>query len=248
MASVWTWLVLGICCIGALVVAVPLRLLTFPFDRRCAITGRFIRSIGVVVTYFNPLWKFEVYGELSDFRPSRTVVVCNHVSNSDAFFLAHLPWEMKWLGKSTLFRIPIFGWLMWLANDVAVRRGRRDSIVRAMDECKVHIERGMPVMIFPEGTRSSSGNLLPFKDGAFRLAIDSKANVLPLAVAGSREALEKGSWRFGRARGLVSMGAPIESDGKSVAQLRDEVRESVEHQYLALQRELAARPDGEVRP
>ena len=97
-------------------------------------------------------------------------------------------------------------------------------------------------MIFPEGTRSKSGELLPFKDGAFRLALEVEADILPVAVAGSRKALEKGSWRFGRALGLVSVGEPIPSAGKSTEELKQQARRSVEKQYKELQKKLGTQP------
>jgi len=74
----------------------------------------------------------------------------------------------------------------------------------------------MPVLIFPEGTRSPDGQLLPFKDGAFRLAIETGAHVLPIAVSGTEHALRKGDWRPSPARGLIRVGAPIPTAGLSL--------------------------------
>ena len=134
------------------------------------------------------------------------MVVSNHESNADPFLVSFLPWEMKWLGKASLFRIPVVGWMMRMAGDIPVERGDSDSAKEAMAACERWLARGMPVMLFPEGTRSKDGQLLPFKDGAFRLAIETGADVLPVAVAGTREALPKHSWKFGRAEGRVTIG------------------------------------------
>ncbi len=124
---------------------------------------------------------------------------------------------MKWLGKASLFRIPVVGWMMRMAGDIPVERGDSDSAKGAMATCARWLERGVPVMLFPEGTRSKDGQLLPFKDGAFRLAIDTGADVLPIAVAGTRTALPKHSWRFGRAEGRVTVGTPISTAGMTLA-------------------------------
>lgn len=230
LASVWTWTVLAVVATVSFFAALLLWPLTWPFDRRRAVVGRFVRLIGVVVARCNPLWDFRIHGDLGEYRPRRTVVISNHVSNSDAFLIAHLPWEMKWLGKSTLFFIPVIGWLMALAGDVPVKRGAKDSIKHAMDICKKHLAREMPVMIFPEGTRSRTAELLPFKDGAFRLAIEAGAELLPIAVAGTRNALPKHSWRFGRSKGLVIVGTPIPTAGLTlgdVEALKSSAREAI---------------------
>ena len=135
------------------------------------------------------------------------MVVSNHESNADPFLVSFLPWEMKWLGKASAFRIPVVGWMMWMAGDIPVRaRGQRLGEGGDGAPAAGWLARGMPVMLFPEGTRSKDGQLLPFKDGAFRLAIETGADLLPLAVAGTRDALPKHSWRFGRAEGRVTVG------------------------------------------
>ncbi|MEM1029644.1 MAG: lysophospholipid acyltransferase family protein [Myxococcota bacterium] len=196
--------------------------------------GRFFRDLGVLAAKLNPMWDFQVHGSLPDYTPGRTVIVSNHVSNSDVFLIAHVPYEMKWLGKASLFRVPVFGQLMQMAGDVPLERGTRDSVVEAMKKCRAHLDRGMPVMIFPEGTRSKTADLLPFKDGAFRLAVDAGADVLPLAVAGTRDALPKHSWRFGFARGLVHVGTPISTAGLThddIPALRERARDAVAELY-----------------
>ena len=100
-----------------------------------------------------------------------------------------------------------------------------------MERCARWIERGVPVAIFPEGTRALTPELLPFKDGAFRLAIETGAHVLPVAVAGTRAALRKHSWKFGHARALVTVGEPISTEGMTAAdvgRLRDAARARIE--------------------
>lgn len=216
LASLWTWGCLAGTAIGGFGLQLPLALATLPFDRRRRLVGRFYHQLGVTVARLNPLWDFRLHGELPHYIPTRTVVVSNHVSNSDAFLISFLPWEMKWLGKASLFKIPFVGWGMWLAGDIPVVRGARDSIHDAMARCRDYLEMGMPVMIFPEGTRSKDGALLPFKDGAFRLAIEAQADVLPIAVAGTRRALPKHSWLFGKARAHVTVGQPISTRGMTL--------------------------------
>ena len=85
----------------------------------------------------------------------------------------------------------------------------------------MNLEQKVSVMIFPEGTRSRDGELKPFKDGAFRLAIDNQVPILPLAVNGAYTALVKGDWRFGVSHAEVRVLEPISTEGLTKADLQD---------------------------
>jgi len=231
LLSVWAWLEIAAVTLVGFVVQSALALISWPFDRRRYLPGRAFRLVGVVAARLNPFWRFRVVGSVPPAPARKTVVVSNHESNADPFLISFLPWEMKWLGKASLFRIPVVGWMMKMAGDIPVQRGDADSAKEAMAECARWLERGVPVMLFPEGTRSAGGELLPFKDGAFRLAIDTGADVLPLAVTGTRSALPKHSWKFGRAEGRVTVGTPFSTAGlgpADVDRLRDRVRAEIQ--------------------
>lgn len=232
LLSIWTWLEIGLVALVGFCVQLVLAVLTWAFDRRKYVTGRCFRLIGVTAAKLTPFWRFAVHGPVPPLSP-RTVVVSNHESNADPFLISHLPWEMKWLGKASLFKIPVVGWSMWLAGDIPVTRGDQESAKGAMGRCKRWLDKGMPVMIFPEGTRSKTDELLPFKDGAFRLAIETGADVLPLAVSGTRRALPKHSWRFATSRGLVTVGTPISTQGMTLADL-ERLKTLAREQILAL--------------
>jgi len=231
LLSVWAWLEIAAVTLVGFVVQSMLALISWPFDRRRYLPGRAFRLVGVVAARLNPFWRFRVVGSVPPAPARKTVVVSNHESNADPFLISFLPWEMKWLGKASLFRIPVVGWMMKMAGDIPVQRGDADSAKEAMAECARWLERGVPVMLFPEGTRSKDGQLLPFKDGAFRLAIETGAEVLPLAVAGTGTALPKHSWKFGRAEGRVTVGTPFSTAGlgpADVDRLRDRVRAEIQ--------------------
>ncbi|MBA3889435.1 MAG: 1-acyl-sn-glycerol-3-phosphate acyltransferase, partial [Gemmatimonadaceae bacterium] len=159
------------------------------------------------------------------------VVVANHESFVDILLISHLPMEMKWLSKAEFFKIPLVGWMMKLATDIPVRRGERESAIEALRQCRIRLDRKVSVMIFPEGTRSRGGELLPFKDGAFRLAIEAGVPVLPIVVAGTRHAMAKGSFRFQHARAAVRVLEPVETTGmtlEDVPRLREQVRSLID--------------------
>jgi 1-acyl-sn-glycerol-3-phosphate acyltransferase len=238
LLSVWTWFEIGLVTLLGFLLQVVLALVTWPFDRRRYVVGRCLRLTGWVAAKLTPFWRFSVHGPVPGRLSPRTVVVSNHESNADPFLISHLPWEMKWLGKASLFKIPVVGWGMWLAGDIPVTRGDQGSARGAMARCARWLDRGMPVMIFPEGTRSKTDELLPFKDGAFRLAIEQGADVLPLAVSGTRRALPKHSWRFATSRGLVTVGTPISTKGMTLADV-ERLKGMVREQILALRDSLA---------
>jgi len=231
VASVWAWLVLGLCILLWLPAMALLRLVTAPFDRGRYRVGYLFRRIGPVMAALNPLWKFRYTGTLPADPRRPYIVVSNHESFADILLISHLPWEMKWLSKAELFRVPLLGWMMQLAGDVPVRRGFGPSAVEAIARCRETLARRVSVMIFPEGTRSTSAQMLPFKDGAFRLAVDAGVAILPLALHGTRDALPKHDWRFNRSNATVRVLEPVETAGLTaddVPALRDRVREIIE--------------------
>lgn len=228
--SIWAWLVFVMCVLLWFPVLVVARLLTAPFDRGRYITGRIFRKIGPAMATLNPLWRFRYSGTMPKDPRRPYVVVSNHESFADILLISHLPWEMKWLSKAELFRIPIMGWMMWLAGDVPVRRGFGPSALEAMERCRRALQNRVSVMIFPEGTRSRTSELLPFKDGAFRLAIEAGVPILPLAVSGTGPALRKHDWRFGRSDAEVRVLDPVETTGltlSDIPQLKARVRQTI---------------------
>jgi 1-acyl-sn-glycerol-3-phosphate acyltransferase len=217
--SIWAWLVLVVCVLLWFPVVLVARLLTAPFDSGRYVPGLIFRKIAVAMAALNPLWHFRYSGALPQDPRRPYVVVSNHESFSDILLISHLPWEMKWLSKAELFRIPIMGWMMWLVGDIPVKRGFGPSALEAMTRCRKRLESRVSVMIFPEGTRSKTAELLPFKDGAFRLAIESGVPILPLAVSGTSTALRKHDWRFGKSVAEVRVLAPVETVGLGLADI-----------------------------
>ncbi len=241
LLNAWAWTeTVVLVLIGTPVVGL-IWLATAPFDRGRYVAGRAFRLLGVTSVRLNPLWRFETSGRFITDPRRPYVAVSNHESYADIFLISHLPWEMKWLSKETMFRIPCFGWMMRMAGDIEVRRGERTSIVEAMAAARDRLAKKVSVMIFPEGTRSRSGEMLPFKDGAFRLAIETGSPILPMAVAGTRHAMAKGTFRFLRARARVTVLDPVEVSGLTlddVPDLRDRVRALIDEARRTLALEL----------
>jgi 1-acyl-sn-glycerol-3-phosphate acyltransferase len=122
------------------------------------------------------------------------VYMPNHQSNFDILALfAGLPVQFRWLAKEELFRIPLFGFAMRRTGYIAVDRSDRKKAIRSMGEAARRISEGTSVIVFPEGTRSPDGTLLPFKKGGFMLAIEAAAPIVPVAIRGSHEVMPKHS-------------------------------------------------------
>jgi 1-acyl-sn-glycerol-3-phosphate acyltransferase len=205
-----------------------------------------MRRLGRVSGRLTPLWTFDVEGERpADIDRRGYVVVANHESQADPFLLSWLPFDMRWVAKEELFRPPVSGWAMRFSGDIPLRRGEGDSIRKMMGECERALRAGISVMMFPEGTRSRDGELLPFKDGAFALAIRAGVPVLPIALAGTREMRPKHSLWFGKAHARARILAPIPTAGlgeDSVAIVRDAARDAIRSAVLAMRGVTAPAP------
>jgi 1-acyl-sn-glycerol-3-phosphate acyltransferase len=126
-----------------------------------------------------------------------------------------------------------------------VRRGDVRSRAEALEGIRDRLAKTVSVMVMPEGTRSRTDDLLPFRDGAFRVAIETGTPILPVAVAGTRHAMAKGSFLFNRARAEARVLEPIETAGLTLADvpaLRDDVRERIIRTRAELRRELGIDP------
>src|SRR5579859_5242619 len=146
--------------------------------------------------------------------PSATYIfMCNHVSNLDPpVLIVNLPRRSSVLVKKELFQVPILGRAMRLGDLVPVDRRNREAAVNSMREAEAVMAKGLNMMVFPEGTRSRDGRLLPFKKGPFYLAMDSGVPVVPVTILGSDALMEKGSPLIHSGTVRLVFHAPIEPE------------------------------------
>lgn len=235
LRSIWVWVAI----VTLIVVWLPLLALIRLFDRDPARyrTGRWFRRLGMAMTKVNPAWQITITGDYPDDPRRPYVVVSNHQSNADIPIISCLPWEMKWVAKAELFRLPFAGWMMRLAGDIAVDRGDKRSRARVLVTAREVLQKRCSVMFFPEGTRSRDGRILRFTDGAFRLAIKAGVPVLPLAIEGTQDALPKHDWKFGTIDGIrLHVLPPVSTEGltaEDASALRDRVRAQIVEQVAA---------------
>ncbi len=148
----------------------------------------------------------------------RTAVYCaNHASNIDAPLLFHLlhP-RLHMLYKMEFGRMPILGRAAPLAGFIPVERRNHDQSQHAVDQAAASVACGHSFLVFPEGTRSRTGELLPFKKGGFIMAIKAQVPIVPVAILGGRAAMYKGSRLIHPVRVDVRVGVPIETAGMTL--------------------------------
>lgn len=218
-------------CLGVWVPILALSHARHRHDAAPRAEGRWLRRMGRTAARLSPLWSFSVEGEPpADIAHSAYVVVSNHESNADPFLLSFLPWDMRWVAKEEMYKVPVVGTVMRLSGDIPLRRGKGDSVRAMLAECRRTLDAGLSVMIFPEGKRSRDGRMLPFKDGAFELAIAAQVPVLPIAIQGTRTCMPTGTAWLGEARATARVLPPIATKGmgpNDVARLRDAARAQI---------------------
>jgi len=167
----------------------------------------------------------------------RAVVFCsNHESNVDPPVLFQaLHKRLHVLFKAELTKLPVLGVVMLAGGFVPVERDRREASMASIDRAAESIRAGNSFLIFPEGTRSRTAELLPFKKGGFIMAIKAQAPIVPVAVAGGRSAMQKGSWFVRPVMVDVKIGEPVETAGLTLDD-RDHLIEIVRARIEELRR------------
>lgn len=150
---------------------------------------------------------------LSRITPGKPYIfMCNHQSNFDIpVLLANLPVQFRWLAKSELFKIPIFGYAMKRAGYISIDRSNRRTAIQSLKRAAEIIRNGVSVMIFPEGTRSQDGTIRPFKKGGFVLAIEAGVPVVPVILHGTWAIMSKNGLRIRPGRVTLEIRDPIET-------------------------------------
>jgi 1-acyl-sn-glycerol-3-phosphate acyltransferase len=166
-------------------------LVTLPFDRHHRLLHLGTCAWGAHIMFLHPLWRLKIEGRRNVRRDRPYIYASNHQSAGDITVLLATFLPFKFVSKHANFRIPFLGWAMSLNRYVKIERGSLTSARKMMDACRSWLKKDVPVMMFPEGTRSLDGRMLPFRLGTFQLAKETGVHVVPVVLDNTLEALPK---------------------------------------------------------
>ena len=233
LRSILIWSAIVLLTIVSFTLLIPISLLAWPFDPKKNAAHFVARTWARSLLRVNPACRISIEGEenLREIGGNGAAVLCaNHQSMADIVGLYYLGYPFKWIGKKELSYVPIIGWAMILAGYIFIKRGDKESIKACMAKSYEWLGRGVSITMFPEGTRTFDGRLKSFKDGAFRMSADTGRPVVPVVLHGTKDLVQKGSWKFSsRTRIVVRVGKPIRVDTTlardvEILRLRDATR------------------------
>ena len=171
----------------------------YPFDRKRVVVHTLSKWITDTIFGLPPFMKREVIG-IENIDPKKAyVMTLNHNSMADIITIYNLPLVFKWVSKKEVYRIPIVGRLLYAHGDIVINRASAKEAMQLVHERgKEWLAKGASVAIFPEGTRSKDGEIHNFKAGAFLLAKDAGAPILPIVLNNTNKMMRKGwlmNWR-----------------------------------------------------
>jgi 1-acyl-sn-glycerol-3-phosphate acyltransferase len=195
------------------VVLGTLSLLSSFFDKTGEIQHGFARlwSRLILVTSQTPL-TVEGLDKIDTSKPY--IYAANHSSALDIPALyAALPFQFRIMAKRELFRYPFLGWHLKRSGQIAIERENARASMRSLATAALTLKHGMPLMVFPEGGRSTDGVILPFLGGTFYVGIKAKVPIVPVAVIGTLQALPMNHYIIKPYPFRVVLGEPISTEG-----------------------------------
>ena len=208
MRSLWFFFNL---IISIIIFSIPI-IIIGTFNKNKNYTG-YLSQIWASWVLWSTGLNYNVHGKENIDLNSQYIFISNHVSALDIIlgFVA-IPLNITFLAKKELFKIPLFGLAMTAAGMIKIDRQNPEKAKASIDKAtKTLIRSNFSTIIYPEGTRSESGNLLPFKKGGFVLAIKSQLPIVPFTVVGAEKALPRGSFNIIKKDINLFIGKPIET-------------------------------------
>ncbi|MBM4361601.1 MAG: 1-acyl-sn-glycerol-3-phosphate acyltransferase [Deltaproteobacteria bacterium] len=230
----WPYLLAS--CVVLFVPAVLIFLLTLPFDPRRRLLHAYTCRWGAHYLALAPAAGVTVEGRDLAQAAGPCIFVSNHQSMVDVLAVFALRVPFLWVSKIENFRVPFLGWNMYLNRYVPLKRGHLPSILRMVRTCHVRLREGHSLYVFPEGTRSPTGELIGFFPGAFRMAVRFGVPIVPVVIEGTRAILPKGRAYIQPRRVLLRVLPPVTpaEAGNDPRRLLALVRERMERELARL--------------
>jgi 1-acyl-sn-glycerol-3-phosphate acyltransferase len=176
--------------------------------------------------------KLKVKGVENVSKDKPVIFVANHCSHLDIIVLCRsLPVNLHFIGKKELAWVPIVGWYMFIAGHIFIDRSNRKKAVLSLRKAADKIKSGKCVVMYPEGTRTATGEIGGFKKGAFHLALDAEVDVVPVHIKGTFNVWPKKSTKITPGDVIVKIGKPIKSSNytkKTIKNFMEDAKASIE--------------------
>ena len=183
-------------------------------DKNLRILQRFSCFWGAQYIWAIPLWKLKIQGRGNLDDHKTCIMVSNHQSLADILVIYSLFKHFRWTSKAENFRLPFVGWVLSLNRSIKIYRGSGDAWKMFESQAVKTLATGNSIMIFPEGTRSKTAEMGKFKEGAFRLALQTKTDIQPMVLDGTSRAIPKSGWVLkGRQEMVLKVLDPLPYEG-----------------------------------
>ncbi len=216
----WMWLVLLPATVLFTIIAAPIAIVVCLFGGQRFANLRIAALWARLIARLTPV-RVEIEG-MQNVQPGRSyVVVANHQSQYDIpVIYGFCGLDLRWVMKAEIGRIPFVAQGCRAIGHIFIDRSDPEQARAAINRAVADLPEGTGVLFFPEGTRSRSGELLRFRKGAFRVAVDRGLPVLPMTVTGTRDILEPGRFRVRPGRARLIIHPPIEPEARRDARSR----------------------------
>lgn len=205
---IWYWSVIAICVFSHFFIAL-LCIFTPNFFKN----HRKLSKLFIIIIAKSMKLKVITHGAHHIPNDRACIFMANHTSLIDILVMViGVPYHFNFIAKKELFWVPFIGLDMVFGGDFLIDRKNPRKAKKCLNKVEKRLKKGWNMLIFPEGTRSMTGELLPFKRGAFKLAVDSGALIIPCYIDGSRKIVQKKSLKASPGDVHIHFGTPIEPD------------------------------------
>jgi len=229
--SLVTWVYFGIIFLFLFIASLFTFLLTFWSEKKELFQYCIHRAGALLIRYTNPFIRIKADFKFHPLKNGTYIFAANHQSLLDVPILySIIENHHKWIFKESLLSIPLFGQMAKMAGHISIRRNDESSARICMKTAQKNISNGISVAIFPEGTRSKTGELGPFKTGTARLSQLTGTPIVPITIIGTGQILKKGSWMITPCTINVIINAPIyptQTDDPDGKQLTDRLHKTI---------------------